>query len=285
MFVSLFLIAIPVEGPSATANGVSILVSEQGLLPAIVLLIFPGILAFCMIASEFALLQRSSVVTLSICGIFKEVITISAAGIVFHDPLTPINISGLIVTIASIASYNYMKVMKMRRDARLDVADNPNETDTDSDFEDGRNQTDIQPDSLASSRLGNYGGAGRDGVYQALLSGADAGSNNNININVVPPHDSLDRGRRSLRGSGDNSSGLVHAAVAGVKQEEINGGRISPRLRSAGPHVNTPAGESSTEKRGQQGASGHRRRSSSLSSWSSASSLPKSKKERLRDLG
>lgn len=36
----------------------------------------------------------------------------------FHDPLTPINVSGLLVTIASIAAYNYMKIMKMRREAQ-----------------------------------------------------------------------------------------------------------------------------------------------------------------------
>ena len=71
-----------------------------------------------MIASEFTLLQRTSVVTLSICGIFKEVVTISAAGIVFHDELSVVNISGLIVTIISIASYNYLKVVKMREEAR-----------------------------------------------------------------------------------------------------------------------------------------------------------------------
>merc|ERR1712000_306048 len=56
--------------------------------------------------------------TLSICGIFKEVVTISAAGIVFHDELSMVNISGLIVTICSIASYNYLKIKKMRDEAR-----------------------------------------------------------------------------------------------------------------------------------------------------------------------
>lgn len=56
--------------------------------------------------------------TLSICGIFKEVVTIAASGIVFHDVLTPINVSGLVVTIGSIAAYNYLKITKMRKEAR-----------------------------------------------------------------------------------------------------------------------------------------------------------------------
>ncbi len=74
-----------------------------------------------MTASEFALLQRSSVVTLSIAGIFKEVVTISAAALVFDDRLTPINISGLVITICAIGAYNWIKLSKMRNDAQLDV--------------------------------------------------------------------------------------------------------------------------------------------------------------------
>ena len=56
--------------------------------------------------------------TLSICGIFKEVMTISAAGIVFGEALTPVNISDFIVMLASIAAYNYLKITEMRQEAR-----------------------------------------------------------------------------------------------------------------------------------------------------------------------
>ena len=118
MFLSLAIIAIPVEGFSDLAHGLGVLCETKGTFFGLCILLFPGLLAFLMTASEFALLQRTSVVTLSICGIFKEVVTISAAGIVFHDPLTPINITGLLITIASIAAYNYFKITKMRREAR-----------------------------------------------------------------------------------------------------------------------------------------------------------------------
>ena len=118
MFLTLFVIAMFAEGPSAIAVGIQLLIHSQGAGKALALLIVPGTLAFCMIAAEFTLLQRTSVVTLSICGIFKEVVTISAAGIVFHDELSIINISGLLVTIACIACYNYLKVTQMRADAR-----------------------------------------------------------------------------------------------------------------------------------------------------------------------
>ncbi|PVH86509.1 TPT-domain-containing protein [Cadophora sp. DSE1049] len=118
MFASLLIIAIPVEGFPALGEGFRILIEKKGPFLGPALLLFPGGIAFCMTASEFALLQRTSVVTLSIAGIFKEVVTISAAGIVFHDPLTPINISGLFVTIGAIAAYNWIKIRKMREDAQ-----------------------------------------------------------------------------------------------------------------------------------------------------------------------
>ena len=122
MFVSLAIIAIPVEGFVPLAHGLQTLVDTKGVFLGVCILIFPGCLAFMMTASEFALLQRTSVVTLSICGIFKEVVTIAAAGIVFKDPLTPINITGLLVTIASIGAYNYIKITKMSKDARKEIA-------------------------------------------------------------------------------------------------------------------------------------------------------------------
>lgn len=123
MFFLLLCISITVEGPVAISMGLASLVSTQGLIPAALLMVFPGLLAFCMISSEFFLLKRSSVVTLSICGAFKEVVTITIANLIFHDSLTPINITGLIITLISIAVYNYIKISAMRHDARIDLAE------------------------------------------------------------------------------------------------------------------------------------------------------------------
>ena len=122
MFLVLALLAIPVEGFPSLGKGLQVLTAEHGSVFGIAILLFPGVLAFCMTSSEYALLQRTSVVTLSICGIFKEVVTITTANLVFHDPLTPINVSGLIVTIGSIAAYNYIKITKMRKQAEVEVA-------------------------------------------------------------------------------------------------------------------------------------------------------------------
>ncbi|KAI9886231.1 MAG: hypothetical protein M1823_001966 [Watsoniomyces obsoletus] len=110
---------IPVEGISELAERSAQLFEIRGVWLGTGILLFPGLLAFLMTTSEFALLQRTSVVTLSICGIFKEVVTIAAAGIAFHDHLTVVNLAGLMVTIASIAAYNWLKMGKMRREARM----------------------------------------------------------------------------------------------------------------------------------------------------------------------
>ncbi|GAA6010602.1 hypothetical protein JCM10207_007758 [Rhodosporidiobolus poonsookiae] len=72
-------------------------------------ILFPGLLAFLMNVTEFGLIQRTSVVTLSVAGIFKEVAVIFLSTVLFGDELTPINISGLVVTIFGIALYNYLK--------------------------------------------------------------------------------------------------------------------------------------------------------------------------------
>jgi solute carrier family 35, member C2 len=124
MFLTLILIAIPVEGIPELIEGFKVLSAEWGPVRAPLILIFPGTIAFLMTASEFALLQRSSVVTLSIAGIFKEVVTISAAALVFDDRLTPVNLTGLLVTIAAIAAYNYIKFTKMRNDAQVEAHKN-----------------------------------------------------------------------------------------------------------------------------------------------------------------
>jgi solute carrier family 35, member C2 len=121
MWLTLTVIAIPVEGFLPLIEGIKGLVSEWGLVWTPIFLLFPGCIAFLMTASEFALLQRTSVVTLSIAGIFKEVVTISAAALVFEDRLTPINFVGLVTTLAAIVAYNYIKITKMREQAQMDV--------------------------------------------------------------------------------------------------------------------------------------------------------------------
>jgi solute carrier family 35 protein C2 len=121
MFIALFALALPIEGPVRAVAGFRALCDERGTFMSTLLLLFPGTLAFMMVAAEFALIKRTSVVTLSVCGIFKEVLTISAASLTFGDSLSPINISGLVVTIVAIAAYNVIKYGKMKKEARKEA--------------------------------------------------------------------------------------------------------------------------------------------------------------------
>lgn len=144
MFLTLVVIAIPTEGFSGLIESFKALWSEWGFV-APLLLLFPGTIAFMMTACEYALLQRTSVVTLSIAGIFKEVVTISTATLVFDDKLTAINISGLCVTIGAICAYNYIKITNMRKEAQTELQkraqgdDMSSPSSSDSDAEDEGN--------------------------------------------------------------------------------------------------------------------------------------------------
>lgn len=121
MFVVLLFLGFVVEGLPELLTGIGALQEQWGSFAAPAFLLFPGCIAFCMTASEFALLKRTSVVTLSIAGIFKEVVTISAAAVVFNDELTFVNFIGLVITMVAIIAYNWFKIAKMRSEAQASV--------------------------------------------------------------------------------------------------------------------------------------------------------------------
>ncbi|CAO1635600.1 unnamed protein product [Parajaminaea phylloscopi] len=89
------------------------------LIKTLAMILFPGCLAFCMSLSEFALIQRTSVVTLSVAGILKEILTVIVASVVFDDRLTPVNITGLCIAIAGIAAYNWIKYRSLKLQQEL----------------------------------------------------------------------------------------------------------------------------------------------------------------------
>lgn len=256
MFITLIMIAFAVEGPVAVAQGFAALAAARGPVLGVLLLIFPGVLAFCMISSEFALLKRSSVVTLSICGIFKEVVTISAAGIVFHDKLTAVNVTGLIITICSIASYNYMKITKMRREARKALMERNQDHGSDGQIIDG---------------IGIGSSGGDRGHYQTIPAHEDRLGDAN-SITGAPgdniPTDDPRRGRHSFRARASGTSSAAHMLSAPTTSIDENHGRVSPRLKASSPFrsAGPSAGMGGSERLSR------RDRSTSPSSSSSSSS-------------
>ncbi|KAF8944847.1 Triose-phosphate Transporter [Haplosporangium gracile] len=85
------------------------------------LLFLGGIFAFAMVLAEFNLIARTSVVSLSVLGIIKEVVTIVVSSLVFHDHLTVVNILGLFITLAGIGFYHFMKLREMKAQSRKAV--------------------------------------------------------------------------------------------------------------------------------------------------------------------
>lgn len=81
----------------------------KGNFGTILLMIVPGILAFMMTLCEFQLLSVAQVLTLSIAGIFKELLTIMLGSMIFGDTLSVINCIGLVITFLDILWYNYYR--------------------------------------------------------------------------------------------------------------------------------------------------------------------------------
>lgn len=107
MCIILFSLGLIFEGWTNFIN--SEIWITKGLFTTIILLIMPGVLAFMMTLCEFKLLTVAQVITLSVAGIFKELLTIILSPIIFGDKLSLINILGLILTFMDILWYNYYR--------------------------------------------------------------------------------------------------------------------------------------------------------------------------------
>lgn len=111
MGVTLFALALPIEGLLDFFEAP--IWREESFGMWLLILVAPGVIAFLMTTAEFFLLNRTNVVTLSIVGIFKEVLTIGVSAGVYGDKLTAVNVSGLILTLIAIAFYNYFRIKSM----------------------------------------------------------------------------------------------------------------------------------------------------------------------------
>ncbi|KAI9331950.1 triose-phosphate transporter family-domain-containing protein, partial [Obelidium mucronatum] len=78
----------------------------------IAMLCFGGFLAFLMVMSEFQLIRVTSVVTFSVAGVLKEVLTIAVSLMVFRDgEFTVAKACGLVVSLFGVGLYNYVRIV------------------------------------------------------------------------------------------------------------------------------------------------------------------------------
>lgn len=118
MFITLLLIGSFTEGLLKFFQ--NDIWTNFGFLKTIIALCIPGFLVFFMMIFELRLLQKSHVVTLSIAGIFKELLTILFSSFIFGDKLTVINVLGLIVTLLDILWYNYYRYSENIKESKDD---------------------------------------------------------------------------------------------------------------------------------------------------------------------
>lgn len=68
--------------------------------------VMTGLLAFSMLVAEFRVVCLSSGLSLSVAGIFKELLTVLSSAALLGDQLTPFNICGLLLCTSGIIMYH-----------------------------------------------------------------------------------------------------------------------------------------------------------------------------------
>lgn len=107
MFLVLFVVGLFTEGlGNFLANDIW---HKNSIIHNLVLLLFPGVLVFFMTFFEFRILSLSHVLTLSIFGILKEILTILLSVLIFKDHLSTVNLIGLAISLIDIIWYNYFR--------------------------------------------------------------------------------------------------------------------------------------------------------------------------------
>ena len=82
---------------------------------------FGGVLAYFLSLVEFQLISITSVVTFTVAGIVKEIITIVLAQWIYKDSISPLEILGLIISIIGISFYNYFKIFSNSSRGETDI--------------------------------------------------------------------------------------------------------------------------------------------------------------------
>ncbi|KAH6594247.1 hypothetical protein BASA50_006719 [Batrachochytrium salamandrivorans] len=107
--LSLFVAFLILEGVGSL-GATPQLSTSTGILEVAGLMLCSGVVSFILILLELTLITETSVVTFSVAGIFKEIITIAISAFVFGDRFTGNVLLGLVVSICGIAGYNFLRL-------------------------------------------------------------------------------------------------------------------------------------------------------------------------------
>ena len=81
----------------------------------ILILAVGGVIAFSMVWAEFMLIANTSALTFLVAGTFKEIVTVGAAVLFLHESFTLVNAMGLIVLVAGVVLFNWLKYKKLKQ--------------------------------------------------------------------------------------------------------------------------------------------------------------------------
>lgn len=110
---TLLLLSMLVEGPKTVANSVFFADWHSGM-RSFAVCVVGGVQAFILILLEYKVVQETSVLTFSISGIVKELLTIGLSMWLFGDRVKIINMVGATVSIIGIFCYNLYKIRSKR---------------------------------------------------------------------------------------------------------------------------------------------------------------------------
>lgn len=146
MCISLFVLGLFFEGWFNFTS--SPIWETKGVITTMLLMILPGILAFMMTLCEFKLLAVAQVMTLSVAGIFKELLTIVLGALIFKDRLSFINCIGLALTFCDILWYHHHRYKENSEQPKYEIVDSQERGEVQQDTD---SSTSRELQSMASS--------------------------------------------------------------------------------------------------------------------------------------
>ncbi|KAJ2460478.1 hypothetical protein GGF42_000821 [Coemansia sp. RSA 2424] len=230
MGVCMLAFSLILEDPFTKMSKNKNLDTTQGTALIVFMTMLGGFLAFAMVLSEFFLIARTSVVTLSIAGMLKEVMMFGVAHLVFGDTMTVVNLCGLLVALFGIGMYNWLKIHDTLRRGKVAQAD----------ADDG----DYSSDHLEEARQRHvvFAGDAYDGIADLELSESSEWTKGRLEEHVESDgagegaSDSNKTRRRHSAfhfGTSDDAraaSSTSSASVSALSAESLPGGPPSARI-------------------------------------------------------
>ncbi|PJF19379.1 Nucleotide/sugar transporter family protein isoform 1, partial [Paramicrosporidium saccamoebae] len=109
--ISLFVLSMIFEGPTTILNS-PFFSSWRSALVSFGVCFVGGLQSFALVLLEYKVVEETSVLTMSIAGIAKEILIITLSVIVFGDKIRAINIVGAVISVIGICLYNIYKTRK-----------------------------------------------------------------------------------------------------------------------------------------------------------------------------